>query len=110
MNWEWILSVISGIAVCIPLVIKLVEFVTAMTREKNWSAIVALVLDCMIEAEILYKNGADRKEYVLKVVEEMAEKLNYNYDNEAKRKVSCLIDSICEASKTINSEVTLIGS
>lgn len=110
MSWDWILSVISGLAVCIPLVIKLVEFVIARAKEKNWSSIVRLVLDCMIEAEMLYDDGADRKEYVMSIVEETARTINYTYDEEAEEKVSLLIDEICAAAKTINSGVTFNGT
>ena len=32
-----IISILSGIAVLVPLMIKLIEFVTANTKEKNWN-------------------------------------------------------------------------
>ena len=63
----------------------------------------------MIEAEALYEDGADRKEYVMSMVKETARSINYTYDKEAEEKVSFLIDEICAAAKIINSEVTLIG-
>ena len=48
MSWvEIVVSILSGLAVCIPLVVQLVNVVCASVKEKNWSQIVAIVLDLM---------------------------------------------------------------
>lgn len=76
--------------------------ISILVKEKNWSVIVRLVLDTMTEAETLYKTGAERKEYVMRIVEQTAVTLNYNYDEEAKQKVSALIDAVCRTAKIVN--------
>ena len=96
---EIIVSIISGLAVCIPLVIKLVEWVKKAHQEKNWAPVMQLVLKFMAEAEELYETGAERKQYVLTAVEEIKASLNYEVDMEV---VSTLIDAVCKASKKIN--------
>ena len=53
LNWvEIVVSILSGLAVCIPLVVKLVQSVKAAVQEKNWSQIVAIVLDLMQQAGV----------------------------------------------------------
>lgn len=94
-----IISILSGIAVCIPLAIKLVDAVKKLWQEKNWAPVMQLVLKFMAEAEELYKVGADKKAYVMKSIEEIQNSLNYKIDMEV---VSVMIDSICDASRKIN--------
>lgn len=97
MNFELIFSVISGLCVCIPLVIKLGYTIHNYAKEKNWSAIMAFVLEYMVEAEQLFQVGVDKKYYVMEMVEKSAALVNYKYDDEAKEKVSQMIDDICDA-------------
>ena len=101
-NWtQIIVSILSGLAVCIPLVIKLVEFITKAIKEKNWSNVMQIVLKLMTEAEANYATGAERKEYVMDSIAALKDSLNYEIDMNA---ISVMIDSICSASKVINSE------
>ena len=105
MNWvDIVVSIMSGLAVCIPLVVKLVNVVSTYVKEKNWSQIVAIVLDLMKEAETLFADGATKKAYVMASVESAAKSINYNYDDVAKQKVSDMIDAICATAKVVNAE------
>ena len=105
MSWvEIVVSILSGLAVCIPLVVKLVNVVSTYVKEKNWSQIVAIVLDFMKEAETLFSDGATKKAYVMASVESAAKSINYNYDDVAKQKVSDMIDAICATAKIVNAE------
>lgn len=103
LNWvEIVVSVLSGLAVCIPLVAKLVQTVSTAVKEKNWSSIVAIVLNLMQEAEVLFSSGAERKAWVMAGVKSAAKSANYPYDEEAEQKVSDMIDKICSAAKVVN--------
>lgn len=102
---EMVLSVVSGLCVCIPLVMQLMSAVYKHAKEKNWSVVMSYLLDYMAEAENLFERGAERKEWVMEMLEETAEMLNYPYDDEARQKVSGMIDDICDASRIINSTV-----
>ena len=105
MSWvDIVVSIMSGLAVCIPLVVKLVNVVSTYVKEKNWSQIVAIVLDFMKEAETLFSDGATKKAYVMASVESAAKSINYNYDEVAKQKVSDMIDAICATAKVVNAE------
>ena len=105
MSWvDIVVSILSGLAVCIPLVVQLVNVVRNSVKEKNWSQIVAIVLDLMKQAETLFAEGAARKAWVMAGVESAAKSINYNYDEAAKQKVSDMIDAICATAKVVNAE------
>ena len=96
-----ILPIISGLIACVPLVIKLIEYVKAVAKEKNWKVVVQLVLSLMREAEKNYVNGAEKKEYVISSIKAMENTLQYDLDEQA---ISELIDSIILATKQINTK------
>jgi len=94
-----IISILSGIAVLVPLMIKLVQFIQANTREKNWNQMLKLVMNLMAEAEDKFDRGADKKEWVMGELQAMAGTLNYDIDWDV---VSDMIDKICDVSKELN--------
>ena len=103
MNTEQIVSLIvallSGLATCIPLAYKLVQYVKKATQEKNWNALLGLVINLMEQAEKKFTDGATRKEWVMAMVQTSAEYINYPIDNVALGK---LIDALCDMSKIVN--------
>lgn len=99
-----IISVLAGISTCIPLVVALYKVFKQVIDEKNWNKVVAVVLDFMVEAEKQFVEGAAKKAWVLAGVRKSAETIGFNYDIESEKKVSDMIDAICEASKIINSK------
>lgn len=102
MEWHEILvSILSGLAVTIPLVVKLVEYVEKAIREKNWNDLLELVTNLMVEAEGKFDSGSDRKEWVLTCVKASADTIDYDIDIDA---VGELIDSLCSMSKVVNAK------
>lgn len=105
MNAEQIVSLIvaliTGLATCIPLAYKLVEYVKKATQEKNWAALLGLVVSLMEEAEQKFSDGATRKEWVMAMVQTSAEYINYPIDSAA---LGELIDSLCDMTKVVNYE------
>lgn len=100
MKWiDIIVSVLAGLAVCLPLVVKLAQYVTAAVREKNWTRLLELVMRYMATAETKFADGATRKEWVLAMVQASAKELNYDVDLEV---VGRMIDKLCDMSKTVN--------
>lgn len=103
MNTEQIVSLIvallSGLATCIPLAYKLVQYVKKATQEKNWNTLLGLVINLMEQAEKKFTDGATRKEWVMAMVQTSAEYINYPIDNVALGK---LIDTLCDMSKIVN--------
>lgn len=98
---QMILSIVSGLAVCIPLVVKLIEYVTNNVRAKNYPALIQLVTKYMSEAETLFKTGAEKKDWVMRMVESSADTVNFDIDMSV---VSELIDNLCAMSKQVNAK------
>lgn len=97
-----IISILSGIAVAIPLIIKLIEVVKKATKEKNWNLLLKMTMDYMTEAEKNIASGAERKEWVMSMVIASAANINYPMTDDDVKKIEDLIDAICDASKIIN--------
>ena len=94
-----IISILSGVAVLVPLMIKLVQFIQAGIKEKNWSQVLKLVMNLMADAEDKFETGAEKKEWVIGQLKALAGTINYDVDWDV---ISDMIDRICEASKVIN--------
>lgn len=94
-----IVPIITGLGAAIPLVIKLIDSTKQIIKEKNWTAVMQMVLKLMAEAEENFKTGAEKKEYVLDSVKALQASLNYDVDLNA---IGAMIDSIAKASKQIN--------
>ena len=94
-----IISVLSGIAVLVPLMVKLVQFIQASVKEKNWSQVIKLVVALMADAEGKFEHGADKKEWVMDQLKALAGTIDYDIDWAV---ISEMIDKICDASKEIN--------
>lgn len=101
-----IVAILSGLAACIPLAIKLVQYVQKAAQEKNWAALLGMLVDLMEQAEQKFNDGATRKEWVMAMVQTSAEYINYPIDTEA---LSQLIDSLVDMTNVINApeEVSL---
>ena len=96
------ISILSGIAVAIPLIIKLVNVVKDSVKEKNWNLLMKITMDYMTEAEKNIASGAERKEWVMSMVIASAANINYPMTDEDVKKIEDLIDAICDASKILN--------
>lgn len=96
-----IVSILAGLATAIPLVVKLIEYVSKAIKEKNWQQLLSLIMELMARAEANpdLLNGAARKQWVLSMVEAAADTINYDIDIEA---VSALIDSLCALTNKVN--------
>ena len=94
-----ILPIISGLVACVPLVVKLIEYTQKAAKEKNWTALMHLILKLVAEAEENYTSGADKKSYVVDSIKTIKRTLNYDVDMNV---VSEMIDSIIEATNKVN--------
>ena len=94
-----ILAILSGLVAAIPLVIQLVKYVKEAIRGKNYTNIMALVMNLMAEAEEKYSDGAQKKEYVLGSLHAVEKTLNFDIDDVV---IGQMIDRIVEVTKKIN--------
>lgn len=99
---EWIdliVALLAGMATAIPLVYKLVQLVKRNVKERNWAKLIAVVLDLMEDAELLFKEGADREEWVVEGVKSISRHVDYVIDETELRD---LIHRLCQMSKKVN--------
>ena len=94
-----VVALLTGIAAAIPLAMKLAQYVKQAVQEKNWGALLGLVVDLMEEAEQKFDDGATRKDWVMAMVQTSAEYINYPVDVEA---LSVMIDRLCDMTKVVN--------
>ena len=96
---ELIIEILAGLTVVIPLVIKLIEYVKKSTMEKNWGNLIRLLMDLMAVAEEKFDNGADRKQWVIAMVQSSANTINYPI---TEKELSDLIDNLVALTKKVN--------
>lgn len=94
-----VVAVLAGLATCIPLAMKLVQYVKQATQEKNWSGLLDLVMKLMEQAEKKFTDGATRKEWVMAMVQTSAEYVQYPMDVAA---LSEMIDQLTSLTKNVN--------
>ena len=94
-----VVALLSGLATCIPLTLKLVQYVKKATQEKNWAALLDLVMRLIAQAEEKFKDGATRKEWVMAMVQTSAEYISYPLDTQA---LSEMIDELVKLNKKLN--------
>ena len=94
-----VVAVLTGLAACIPLAVKLVQYIQKAVQEKNWGALLGLVVDLMEEAETKFDEGATRKEWVMAMVQTSAEYIAYPIDTAA---LADLIDALCDMTNVVN--------
>lgn len=105
MRWvEYVVAILSGLAAVIPLAIQLVKYVKQTVKERNWAQVMNKVIDLMEVAETKFKEGAERKEWVLAMLKASADSINYDIDYDA---IGEMIDTLCDMSKIINPAVGL---
>ena len=94
-----VVALLTGLAAAIPLALKLAQYIKQAVQEKNWGALLGLVVDLMEEAEQKFTDGATRKDWVMAMVQTSAEYINYPVDVE---ELSVMIDRLCDMTKVVN--------
>ena len=103
--WEVIASICAGLAVCIPLAVRLAVTVRECVQKGNWYRIVGMVSRYMAKAEELLEDGTSRKEWVIAMLHENAAALDYELTVSDWQKIADMIDTLCAMAKTVNAEV-----
>ena len=96
---ELLIEILGGLVVIIPLVVKLVEYVKKSALEKNWNNLIRLLLNLIATAEEKFVNGADRKQWVIAMVQASANTINYPI---SEKELGDLIDNLVALTKKVN--------
>lgn len=99
---ELIIEILAGLMIVIPLVAKLIEYVKKSALEKNWNNLIRLLLNLIATAEEKFDNGADRKQWVIAMVQASANTINYPI---SEQELSKLIDNLVELTKKVNVKI-----
>ena len=94
-----VVEILGGLAIVIPLVIALVEYVKKSVKEKNWNNLIRFVMNLMSTAEEKFDNGADRKQWVIAMVQASANTINYPI---TEKELGDLIDNLVALTKKVN--------
>ena len=102
MNYvNLIIQVLANLVVVIPLVVELVKYVQKAIKEKNWSKMITLLTNLIIEAESKFETGAEKKEWVISMIKASADTIQYDITEE---QLSALIDSTIALTKQVNTK------
>ena len=96
---ELLIEILGSLVVIIPLVVKLVEYVKKSALEKNWSNLIRLLLNLIATAEEKFDNGADKKQWVIAMVQASANTINYPI---TEKELGDLIDNLVALTKKVN--------
>ena len=96
---QFVCIILAGVATAVPLALQLVRYIKLAAEEKNWTRLLALVLELMESAEEIYESGGQRRDYVVAAVKELGEQIGYKMEEDELGK---LIDALCAMSKTVN--------
>lgn len=109
MNMELIQLIVTalpGIAAIITLIYQLIKYVSKSIKTKRWPELITLVMGYMERAETMFKNGADKKEWVMAMVKSTADSIQCEVDLDV---VSEMIDSMCDMSRVVNAPAEEAG-
>ena len=101
---EIIMTIMAGVLTCVPLAVKLVEYVKKAWNEKDWGRLVGLVSDMMSDAEKMFGTGEERKQWVLENIEFLAEQEGIRCEIDIAA-IDRMIDTLCAMSKNVNPPV-----
>ena len=94
-----VIEILAGLAIVIPLVIELIKYVKKSALERNWTNLIQLVMDLMAAAEDKFDNGADRKQWVIAMVQASANAINYPISD---KELGDLIDDLVKLTNKVN--------
>ena len=94
-----IIEILAGLAIVIPLVIELIKYVKKSALERNWTNLIQLVMSLMAAAEDKFDNGADRKQWVIAMVQASANAINYPISD---KELGDLIDDLVKLTNKVN--------
>lgn len=96
---QYIVAILVGLAVSIPVVVGLIRSVRQNVEEKRWDLLLKQIIGFMMTAEEQFKTGSVKKDWVLAMGRRAADEIGVPFDEE---KVGAMIDAMVELSKQIN--------
>ena len=100
MKTALLIGIIAAlVALAIPFIIALIQFVRTNIKNKNVGPFINFVLNMITEAEKLFSSGAEKKQWVVGMVNSASNTIGYKLDTE---KLGQLIDDLVAMTKQVN--------
>ena len=97
-----ILSILIGICIIIPILIRLIKVLNESASKKEWKTIIELISKFCSEAEGLFDVGSEKKEYVVKMITSVADGVGLKLSDNDILYISNMIDALIEMTKKVN--------
>ena len=105
MNYtQLIITLCAVLAIMIPFGIKFYKTSQELVREKNWPRLVEALSKYMEKAEHLFEEGADKKAWVLTMIQSTADQIDFTLTEADMKNLSDLIDILCDMTIVVNVE------
>ena len=92
-------EIVALLVILLPMTIALVKAVKKSIKEKNWTKLLALASKFMEQAETAFEYGADKKSWVMAMLKESLDEINYPISDE---ELSDLIDNMVDLTNKLN--------
>ena len=94
-----IAEIFTLIGVILPMAIALGRQVKKAIKERNWKKLLSLAMRFMEQAESAFEEGADKKSWVMAMLKESLDEINYSISDE---ELSDLIDNMVDLTNKLN--------
>lgn len=94
-----ITEIVGLLVILVPIVFALVRAIKKAIKEKNWTKLMDLAIGLMERAETAFEQGADKKSWVMAMLKESLDEINYSISDE---ELSDLIDKMVDLTNKLN--------
>ena len=92
-------TIANILLIIVPIVYSIVSTFIHIIKTKNWNNLVELIYQWVVEAEKNYTTGADKKAWVMSMVQSTCKSMRIEFDE---NKFSSMIDNIVDITKQVN--------
>lgn len=101
------ISIVTGLLICVPLVVQFVKVCKQMVVNKQWTEIVTLAAELMMQAENSIDSGSERLSWVMGMLKQSAVTAKYDLNDEDWYKIEKMIRSMCDMAKVVNATIVM---
>lgn len=94
-----IAEIFALIGIILPMAIALCRAIKNSIKERNWKKLLSLAMRLMEQAESAFEQGADKKSWVMEMLKESLDEINYSISDE---ELSDLIDNMVDLTNKLN--------
>lgn len=96
-----IMDILAILVILVPALYGVYKAVKKAIDEKNWHGLIATAIELIASAEQKFANGTEKKQFVMDMLKESAEKAGVKYDSES---LSKTVDDLVALTKKVNTK------